>query len=99
MDFCRNEAHRVNRMQGRRRRLIGVALLMLLPALSTIGCGAKRGYPAAKPATALGHPGECAYCHKKIDRVAKENLVTFDAVEYIVCDDTCAEGLRVAPDR
>ncbi len=78
---------------------MGVALLMLLPALCMIGCGTNRGYPTAKPVAALGRPGECAYCHKKIDRVEKQNLVTFDAVEYIVCDEKCAESLRVAPDR
>jgi hypothetical protein len=99
MDFSRNEADSMDRMKGRRGRLLGVAFLLLLPAVSTIGCGTKRGYPIAKPVTALGRPGECAFCHKKIDRVEKENLVTFDAVEYIVCDDKCAESLRVAPDR
>ena len=87
------------RMKGQRRRLLAVALLILLPVLSTIGCGTKRGYPSATAATALGRPGECAYCHKKIERVERENLVTFDAVEYIVCDEKCAESLRVAPDR
>jgi len=76
-----------------------MALLMLLPVLSTIGCGTKRGYPTAKAITPLGRSGECAYCHKKIDRVEKANLVTFDAVEYIVCDEKCAESLRVLADR
>jgi hypothetical protein len=76
-----------------------MTLLMLLPALSTIGCGTKRGYPTAKPVTALGQPGECAYCHKKIARVERDNLVTFDAIEYIVCDEKCAESLHVLPDR
>jgi hypothetical protein len=78
---------------------MGAALLMLLPALCTIGCGSKRGYPTVKPVTALGRPGECAFCHKKIDRVEQKNLVTIDAVEFIVCDDQCAESLRAAPDR
>jgi hypothetical protein len=79
--------------------MLCVAILTLLATLSTIGCGAKRGYPTAKPVTALGRPGECAYCHKKIERVERVNLVTFDGVEYIVCDQKCAESLRVAPDR
>jgi hypothetical protein len=99
MGFSRDEADSVDRMQGRRARLFGLAFLMLLPALFTIGCGSNRGYPTAKPVQALGHAGECAYCHKKIDRVEKQSLVTFDAVEYIVCDEKCAESLRVAPDR
>jgi hypothetical protein len=89
----------MGRMTGRRGRLLVVTLLMLLSALSNIGCGTKRGEPTANPVSALGRPGECAFCHKKIDRVEKENLVTFDAVQYIVCDDKCAESLRVAPDR
>jgi hypothetical protein len=84
---------------GRRRRLFGAALLILVPALSMTGCGSQRGYPAVKPVTALGNPGECAFCHKKIDRVEKNNLVTFDAVEFIVCDEKCAEALRNLPDR
>jgi hypothetical protein len=87
------------RTKGPRGRIYGFALLMLLPVLSTIGCGTKRGYPKAEAVTALGRPGQCAYCHKKIDRVEQENLVTIDAVEYIVCDEKCAEALRAAPDR
>ena len=79
--------------------MICVAVLALLATFSAIGCGSKRGYPTAKPATALGRPGECAYCHKRIDRVERKNLVTFDGIEYIVCDEKCAEDLRVAPDR
>jgi len=89
----------MDRMQGQSRRRICAALLISLAALSTIGCGTKRGYPTAKAVTALGHAGECAYCHKKIERVEKANLVTFDAVEFIVCDEKCAESLRVLPDR
>jgi hypothetical protein len=84
-------------MKGRRQRLICVALLVLLPALSAVGCGSKRGYPTAKGVTAVGRPGECAFCHKKIDRVEQANLVTLDAVEYIVCDEKCAEALRNKP--
>jgi hypothetical protein len=76
-----------------------LALLIVLSALCTTGCGTKRGYPTAKAVTALGHAGECAFCHKKIDHVEQKNLVTFDAVEFIVCDENCAEGLRVQPDR
>jgi hypothetical protein len=99
MDFSHSEADSMDRMAGWRRRLCGAAFLLLLPVFGLTGCGANRGYPTAKPVTALGHAGECAFCHKKIDRVEKENLVTFDAVEYIVCDEKCAESLRVAPDR
>jgi hypothetical protein len=90
---------RMDRMNGRKRRLIFVALLTLLPAFSTIGCGVKRGYPTVKPATASGRSGECAYCHKKIERVERANLVTLDGKEYIVCDEKCAESLRDVPDR
>jgi hypothetical protein len=89
----------MDRTTGRRRPFFGVALLMLLPVFTIAGCATKQGEPTAKPVMALGHPGECAYCHKKIDRVEKKNLVTFDAVEFIVCDETCAESLRVLPDR
>jgi hypothetical protein len=99
MNSFRNEAHGMDRMQGPRRLRICSALLISLAALSTIGCGTQRGYPTAKAVTALGRPGECAFCHKKIDRVEKANLVTFDAVEFIVCDEKCAESLRVLPDR
>lgn len=89
----------MHRKTGLRRRLLGVALLLLLPALSMAGCGTSRGEPTAKAVTALGRPGECAYCHKKIEKVEKQNLVTFDAVEFIVCDENCAEHLRNLPDR
>ena len=93
MNSFRNEAYRMDRMQGQRRRRLAEALLLSLAALSTIGCGTKRGYPTAKAVTALGRPGECAFCHRrKIERVEKANLVTFDAVEYLVCDEKCRKA-------
>ena len=77
-------------------RLAFVALLMIAPLA---GCGSKPGYPTAKPVTVLDQPGECAYCHKKIDRVTEDNLVTYDGVQYIVCSEECAAKQKIAAER
>jgi hypothetical protein len=80
---------------GRRR----VICLALLASVWLTGCGSKSGYPTAKPVSVLNQPGECAYCHRKIERVGPENLVTFDGVEYIVCDEKCAAAQKSAAER
>ena len=82
-------------MIGRRR----VICLALLASVWLTGCGSKSGYPTAKPVSVLNQPGECAYCHRKIERVGPENLVTFDGVEYIVCDEKCAAAQKIAAER
>ena len=75
---------------------VRVAVLALLAAVFMTGCGSRGGYPTAKAVSALNRPGECIYCHRKIERVGKENLVTYDGVEYIVCDEKCAAAQKIA---
>jgi hypothetical protein len=78
----------------------GVWLAMLaLLAGSLTGCGSKPGYPTAKPVSVLNQPGECAYCHRKIERVTEDNLVTYDGVQYIVCNEECAAAQKIAAER
>jgi hypothetical protein len=67
--------------------------------LSLGGCGRTGGYPTATPVSVLNRPAECAYCHRKIERVRPENLVTYDGVEYIVCDEKCAAAQKIAAER
>jgi hypothetical protein len=69
--------------------------LILLAGLACLlgpGCGQPPGYPKVTPVSALNHPGTCANCGRKIDRVRQENLITIQGIEYIVCDATCAKG-------
>jgi hypothetical protein len=73
-----------------------LAVFAFLAAVSITGCGARVGYPTAKAVSALNRPGVCAYCGKKIERVGKENLVTYDGVQYIVCDEKCAAAQKIA---
>ena len=40
-----------------------------------------------------------AYCHRKIELVTEDNLVTYDGVQYIVCDEKCAAGQKIAAER
>jgi len=75
-----------------------LAMLALL-AGSLTGCGSKAGYPTAKPVSVLNQSGECAYCHRKIERVTEGNLVTYDGVQYIVCNEECAAGQKIAAER
>jgi hypothetical protein len=81
------------------RRILCLALVALVAAVSSSGCGGKGGYPRAKPATALNQPGECEYCHRKIENVTEENLVTYDGVQFIVCSEECAEKQKIAAGR
>jgi hypothetical protein len=78
------------------RRFICLAILALLATASFVGWGKQAGYPTAKAVSALNQPGECAYCQRKIARVGRENLVTYDGVEYIVCDEKCAAAQKLA---
>ena len=80
------------------QRVVRLAMLAVL-ATSLTGCGSKPGYPTAKPVSALNQPGECAYCHGKIELVTDENLVTCDGVQYIVCNEECAAGQKIAAGR
>jgi hypothetical protein len=83
----------------RRPRGIYVAILVVAASVSVAGCGHRPGYPTAKAVSVLGRPGECAYCHRKIEKVAPENLMVYDGVQYIVCDEKCAAAQRIAADR
>lgn len=79
--------------------LLSLAVLAFLLAASLAGCGPKAGYPTERSVTVLNQPGECAYCHRKIDRVGPENLVTYDGVEYVICDAKCAANQKIAAER
>jgi len=81
------------------RRILCLAAVMLVAAIALSGCGGKPGYPKAKPVGVLNRPGECAYCHRKIENVTEDNLVTYDGVQYIVCSEECAAKQKVAADR
>jgi len=80
-------------------RAVYLTMLALLATISLSGCGSQAGYPTATAASVLNQPGECAYCHRKIERVAQDNLVTYDGVQYIVCDEKCAAEQKVAAER
>jgi hypothetical protein len=80
------------------QRVVRLAMLAVL-ATSLTGCGSKPSYPTAKPVSALNQPGECAYCHGKIELVTDDNLVTCDGVQYIVCNEECAAGQKIAAGR
>lgn len=82
-----------------RPQLFLLAALAVVEAVCLTGCGPKAGYPTANAVTILNQPGECAYCHRKLERVGLENLVTYDGVEYIVCDEKCAAAQKIAADR
>lgn len=69
-----------------------VMVAVLLAALA--GCGDRPAYPEAKVTTPLGKPSVCAHCEKRIESVSEQNLVTIDGVQYIVCDEKCADGVK-----
>jgi hypothetical protein len=81
------------------RQIRCLAAVAILAAAAGIGCGSKPGYPTAKPVSVLNQPGECAYCHRKIERVTEDNLVTYDGVQYVVCSEECAAAQKIAAER
>ncbi len=87
------------RTNGTRWRAAWLAIFGLVATAWLSGCGSQPGYPTAKPAPVLGQPGECVYCHRKIERVTEDNLVTYDGVQYIVCDEKCAAAQKIAAER
>lgn len=74
-------------------RLSSFAVVAVLAAVLA-GCGQRANYPKAKVTSPLDRPGVCAACKKKIDSVAKGNLVVIDGVQYVICDDKCTAKLR-----
>jgi hypothetical protein len=90
---------RCGSVSGTRRRAACLAIVAGLATAWLSGCGSQPGYPKAKPASVLNQPGECAYCHRKIELVTEDNLVTYDGVQYVVCDETCAAGQKIAAER
>jgi hypothetical protein len=82
--------HAWNFAAARPAFFVGVAVVGALGGLC--GCQPTPGYPKVTPVAALDHPGTCAYCGRKIERVNRTNLLTVEGVEYVVCDQACREG-------
>ncbi len=72
--------------------LLVLAAMVLVPVAQ--GCGRRVPYPVPKVTSSLGREAICAHCSKKIQSVREENLVVIDGVQYIVCDQGCANGVR-----
>jgi hypothetical protein len=77
-------------MRRRLRLLAILAVSIVIP----LGCGPRVKYPEVKVTSPLGRAGDCAACKKKIESVAKGNLVVIDAVQYVTCDEKCVAKLR-----
>ena len=80
-----------------RKTLAGLGLLLMAAgivlAVVPAGCG-RVNYPEPKVTTPVGRPGQCAQCEKRIASVGKEHLVEINGVQYVVCDQNCADRLR-----
>ncbi len=63
-------------------------------ALVSFGCGSRPPKLVPKVASPLGRPAVCAHCNARIETVTKANLITVDGIEYVVCDQKCAEELK-----
>jgi len=58
------------------------------------GCGDKPAYPEPKVTSPFGSPSICAHCEKEIESVSENHLITINGVQYIVCDEECAAGVK-----
>lgn len=67
-------------------------LLVFLASVMQVGCSRVGGYPEATITTPVGREGLCVACRKKISSVSKDNLVTIDGIQFIVCGEACAKN-------
>lgn len=79
---------------GPTRTCSALVLAAALAGLALAGCGKQVPYPEPEVTSPLNRPGECAHCEKKIESVGEDNLVVFDGIQYIVCDEECADGVK-----
>jgi hypothetical protein len=75
------------------RRLFVFGILVV-PIAVWCGCSTKVNYPEIQVTSPLDHPGVCSACKKKIESVAKTNLVVIDGTQYVICSETCVAKLR-----
>lgn len=83
-------------MAGVLRRPPSAYFHILVLLLVQVGCGGGGGYPDTPVMSAIGREGTCVACGKKIDSVGRQNLITIDGIQFIVCSDACAEKAPAA---
>ena len=77
----------------RRHSHRSVAAAAIASALLCLGAGCGMGsapYPEAQITTAVGRPGTCESCGKKLEIVAEGQYRTVGASRFVLCSDACA---------
>ena len=69
-------------------------LCLTIASFSLAGCGGQSPYPEAAVRSPLGREGVCFACQEKIASVSPANLVTVGAVQFVVCDEKCADQVK-----
>tara|TARA_R110002111_G_scaffold18931_2_gene46225 strand:- start:46140 stop:46502 length:363 start_codon:yes stop_codon:yes gene_type:complete len=68
--------------------------ILFIASLFMTGCGQGPPQKEIRVETPVGKPGLCENCKQKIPNVAPENLMTFNAIQYVVCNEKCASELQ-----
>ncbi|WP_339732080.1 hypothetical protein [uncultured Gimesia sp.] len=77
-------------------RLSDKVLRPLFLAICTCiaGCGHAPPQKEIRVQSPVGKPGVCDNCKQKIATVAAENLMTYNAIQHVVCSEKCANELK-----
>lgn len=70
------------------------AIVLLIVSLFLIGCEQKAPQKEIRVQTPVGKSGQCDNCDTNIANVTEDNLMTYQAIQYIVCSDKCADELK-----
>ena len=75
-------------------RYFFLGLMFLSCCCFITGCGQAPPQKEIRVETPVGRPGVCDNCKQKITNVAAENLMTYNAIQHIVCNEKCNNELK-----
>lgn len=69
--------------------------IFLIAILFMNGCGQGTPQKEIRVTSPVGKIGICDNCKQKIASVSPENLITHNAIQYLVCNEKCTNELKV----
>ncbi|GEM_PF-2871196 len=79
---------------SRKGLLFYLGTVLFASSLVMSGCGQGPPQKEIRVETPVGRPGSCENCEQKIPNVVSENLMTFNAIQHVVCNEKCANELK-----
>ncbi|QDV50142.1 hypothetical protein Enr17x_21800 [Gimesia fumaroli] len=93
----KNHCKRIEEMKVRlldKKWYFSLGFLLLSCCCFITGCGQAPPQKEIRVETPIGKPGVCDNCKQKIDDVTAENLMTYNAIQHVVCNKKCANELK-----